>query len=104
MYTFYGFYRDGYFVIIIDSYDEFTKVSLKHKEVAILKLNWKLVLDNNMNDYYHISDIQNKRSKYTILNIQRDKLFDKNITIDDYLSVTPYKINFVTLYSKQITQ
>lgn len=99
IYTFNGFYRDGYLIVIIDSYDELTKVNIEHKEVVILKLNWKLILDKSDNEYNHISDIQQKRSKYTIINIRRDKLLnEKNITIDDYLSITPYKTNYVSIY------
>jgi len=98
IYTFHGFYRDGYLIIIVDSYDQMTEMNLEHKEVVIVKLNWKLVLDENKDEYYHISDIQRKRSKYTILNIRRDKLLsEKNITIDDYLSISQYKVNFVTI-------
>jgi len=98
IYTFNGYYRDGYLIITIDSYDQYTQVNIEHKEVIIIKLNWKLIVNDN--EYYHISDIQKKRNKYSILDIRRHKLVnEKNITIDDYLSILPYKANQVTIYS-----
>jgi hypothetical protein len=99
IYTFNGFYRDGYLIITIDSYDEYTQVNLEHKEVIIIKLNWKLIVDNNGKEYYHLSDIQRKINKYAILDIRRNKLLnEKNITIDDYLSILSYKANQVSIY------
>jgi hypothetical protein len=99
IYTFNGFYRDGYLIITIDSYDEYTQVNLEHKEVIIIKLNWKLIVDDNRKEYYHLSDIQRKINKYAILDIRRNKLLnEKNITIDDYLSILPYKVNQVSIY------
>ena len=41
-YTFHGFYKDEYFVIVIDSYDEELDINIEHKEVILFKVPWTL--------------------------------------------------------------
>ena len=39
-YTFYGFFKDNYFVIVINSFDNQLQINIEHKEVVIMKINW----------------------------------------------------------------
>jgi hypothetical protein len=98
IYTFLGFYKDGYLIIIINSYDETTKVEIKHKEVILLKIDWKLLEDNKKNKYYHISNFQKKNIRYTVLNIRNKISIENYFTIHDYLCITPFKTDFVNIY------
>ena len=36
LYTFHGFYKDNYFIIVINSYDEILNITIEHREVIIL--------------------------------------------------------------------
>lgn len=87
-YTFNGFYRDNYFVIIIDSYDKNLQVNIESKYVILLKLEWKKYIFKEKEMFMvDTSKLQNLKINSFILNI-RKKLFDViNISLDDYLRI-----------------
>lgn len=89
-YTFYGFFKDDYFVIIFDSYKLDTNIN--HKQVILIKLDWVLkkypeksiwILDK--------SKLKNLNYESIILPL-RNSFFDKeNISIENYIKIINYK-------------
>ncbi len=94
---FYGFYKDDFFVIIIDSFDNDLLVNIECKEVILIKLEWKKMYFGNRD--IHINVVKNtkndKREAY-LLNI-RNKLFKNNIDINSLLLLNDYKIINATI-------
>jgi hypothetical protein len=90
-YTFYGFYKDDYFVIIFDSYDNILSINIQTKYVILLKLNWiqkeikNIIL--NIIDY----DIKNYKIDSIILNTRKKIFGNYNVTIDELLQISKYK-------------
>jgi hypothetical protein len=101
-YIFNGFFKDDYFVISIDSYNELLMTEIEHKDIIILKLNWVIKNDcknDCKNDYKNDSkndskiywelDIPNKKNKIDecyILPIRKDLFENYNTSfIQNYL-------------------
>jgi hypothetical protein len=120
-YTFYGFFKDDFFVIIFDSYNINLDINIKHKEVILIKLKWVLNSisnislneydSNNLNNYFHNVNEEktlweiDKSVNYNninsiILNIRNKIIDNNNIKIDDFIKLYDYKniylnINFI---------
>ncbi len=93
-YIFNGFFKDGYFVIIIDEYNITLSVNIEVKYVIFIKLKWILKKINDI-DIYIIDnkDMRNyKINSYIINNRNNFNKLDTNITIDNYLHINKYKI------------
>ena len=86
IYTFNGYYKDEFLIIIINSYDENLKVNIDHKHVIILKVPWLL----NKNRFeIDIHEFNKFKTKCYVLPI-RNKLLD-DININDYIKIYDYK-------------
>ncbi len=94
---FYGFYKDDFFVIIIDSFDNDLLVNIECKEVILIKLEWKKMYFGNRDIHINVvkSTKNDKREAY-LLNI-RNKLFKNNIDINSLLLLNDYKIINATI-------
>ena len=102
-YTFYGFYKDSFFVIIMNSYDEKLDIMIEHKFIILLKLTW-IIKKIDENKFIYIIDknnLLNYKTEAMLLPI-RNKFFDNfNISIENQIKIIEYKkiivnINIVT--------
>lgn len=86
LYTFYGFYKEKYFNIIFDSYDEKLDITIKNKFTLLINLNWKL---NKINGDISIWTINFSNKYYgdSIILPIRNKMFDNNLSIHDYIKI-----------------
>lgn len=96
-YTFYGFFKDNYFVIICDCYCKKLNTLIEYKNIILIKLNWiiKKIDENTSLWMINILDL-NKKNTAIILNVRRNFFIDRCINIDDYLKINFYdsiKIN-----------
>lgn len=92
--TFYGFYKDDYFVIIHDSYDKNLNVNLENKNVILIELKWilKKVSEDKSVWILDKKDIL-LQLKYDslILPIRNKYLNQNNITNNEHIRLTEYK-------------
>jgi hypothetical protein len=95
-YIFYGFYKDGYFTIIFDTYVEDLKTTVENKFVYLIKLKWvlKKINDDLTLWVLDFSKINNLTTDCLVLPC-RKKLFLENININDLLRITEYKTTIV---------
>ena len=96
-YIFHGFYKDDYFVIIFDSYDNELSVNIEVKYVIILKLKWinKEIKKQNI----YVIDSENMKNYKIDAYILKNRKKINNIlisNIEDYLRLYDYKI--ITTY------
>jgi len=91
-YTFHGFFKDNYFVIIIDSYNNDIDINIEHKEVILIKLDW--IIDINYNEKKLLildkSFIKKLNTSALILPIRNKLFLNNNIIIDDYIKLYEY--------------
>ena len=103
-YTFNGFFKDNYFVIMIDSRDEKLDINIEHKEVIIVEVDW--VLKNvNENNYLWILNIEGticSRKKSYILPIRKSFFTNFGVNIGDYLKINDAKIKNCIFYRNPI--
>ena len=82
-----GFYKDGYFIICIDSLDKVLNISVFLKNVIITKLDWELKKYNEELYLWKINHKKKYNLKYFNLDI-RDYLENNNdLSIDDILLI-----------------
>jgi len=88
-YTFYGYFKDNYFIIIFDSYDENLNINIENKYIYLIKLNWILYKINDTTSLWILdtSKINNINTNCSVLTT-RKKLFSDNISIDDLLKIS----------------
>ena len=86
LYTFYGFYKENYFNIIFDSYDEKLDVTVKNKFTLLINLDWKLNKTEEDISIWTIN-FSNKYYGESIILPIRNKMFDNNISIHDYIKI-----------------
>jgi hypothetical protein len=126
-YTFYGFFKDDFFVIIFDSYNKSLNTNIEHKQVVLIKLKWilntneyfetdiykEVDLSTNSDEYNNTdnkkkslweidSSINYKNIDAFVLNIRKKILKDNFIKIDDFIKIYEYKnfllkINFINI-------
>jgi hypothetical protein len=91
-YIFHGFFKDDYFVIIIDSYNNEIDVNIEHKEVILIKLNWTVDMSYNEKKLLILDKLFIKKLNTIALILPiRNKLFiNNNIIIDDYIKLYEY--------------
>ena len=92
-YNFYGFFKDGFFTIIYDTYNQKLNTNIENKFVYLIKLNWVLKkISNDLTlwilDY---TKLNNLKVDCLIMSC-RKKLFLENININDLLKINDYKI------------
>jgi len=97
-YFFYGFYKDNFFVIVFDEYNETLDVNIESKYILLIKLDWVIknisieksvwVINSNINNY--------KTDVYLLLN--RHRLINgPEINYNDYIKLNNYKTLKVTI-------
>lgn len=91
-YKFHGFFKDNYFVIIIDSYNNDIDVNIEHKEVILIKLNWTIDINYNEKKLLILDkSFIKKLNTFALILPIRNKLFiNNNIIIDDYIKLYEY--------------
>jgi hypothetical protein len=103
-YTFNGFFKDDYLVIIFDSFNKNLNINIENKNVILIKLDWvlKKVFDENFVWIIDTKKFINYNTNAMILPI-RNKLFDNtNFNIHDFIRITNYtnmKININNIES-----
>jgi hypothetical protein len=98
-YTFYGFYKDDFFVIIMNSFNEELNITIENKFIILLKLLWTLKKIDDSKSIYVID--KNKLIKYkteAIILPLRNKFFNEsNINIENQIKIIEYKKNYVNI-------
>jgi hypothetical protein len=91
-YIFYGFFKDNYFVIILDSYNEELQVNVENKQIALINLDWVLKKISEEKSVWIIdnSKIDNLNTTAYLLNIRKKIL--SNIDINDHIKLVEYSI------------
>jgi len=93
-YIFNGFYKEGFLIVTIDSFNTFLDTHIEHKNVFLFKVNW--ILKNNI----FLVDIPNntvKISESYILPIRKNIL--QNFYIQNYFKTN--KINKIESHIKK---
>lgn len=100
-YTFHGFFKDNFFIIICDSYNQILNTTLQYKNVLVIKIVWieKKYSENKNIWIIDIPKLNDLRLDCFILPI-RQKIFNNDsISIDDYLRMYNYSIfNIIIKY------
>lgn len=102
-YTFYGFYKDDFLVIILNSYDQELNTTIDHKFIILLKLIWttKKIDDNKSIYIIDKNKLINYKTDAIILPIRNKFFQESNISIENQIRIIDYKktkvnINIVT--------
>jgi hypothetical protein len=98
-YTFNGFFKDDYLVVIFDSYNKQLNINIENKNVILIKLDWvlKKVFDENFVWIIDTKKFINYNTNVMILPV-RNKLFDNtNFNIHDFIRITNYTNMKVTI-------
>ena len=98
-YTFYGFFKDDFFVIIFDSYNILLNINIEHKMIILVKIKWVL------NQIWELDISENYRNKEVlILNVRKQMLNESFIKIDDLIKIYDYNtilVNITYLINEQ---
>jgi hypothetical protein len=92
-YIFHGFFKDGFFVIIFDSYDNDLSVNIVMKYIILLKLKWTINQIKMQNIY--IIDSENMKNYKIEAYIFKNRKNINNrslLNIDDYFRLYDYTI------------
>jgi len=89
-YTFNGFFKDNYLVIMFNAFNKEINVNIHNKNIIIIKLKWVLKKVSENQSLWIINDEQfiNYKCDCLILPINNKLFSDNTINIDDYLKVT----------------
>jgi len=87
-YTFYGFFKDNYFVIIFDCYDEKLNINIENKHIYLIKLNWILHKINKLSLWILDTSKLNNINTNCLLLTTRKKLFTDNVSINNLLTIS----------------
>ena len=88
LYTFYGYFKDDYFNIILDTYSFNLDVTIKNKLTILIKLDWDLIKLNDSENQVWVIDITKNQNFESILLPIRIKMLDNNISLEDYLKIS----------------
>ena len=89
IYKFHGFYKDSYFVIITEIYDNILKNIIYDKQIILIKMNWvKKNIDNKINLYF--LDLHQNNYEYIYAPLRKEILNSNNLLIDDLLIINNY--------------
>jgi hypothetical protein len=99
---FHGFFKDGFFIIIYNIFNNKLNTNIENKFVYLIKLNWVLKKINSdltlwVLDY---TKLYNLKIDCLIL-LYRRKLFLENINIHDLLKIIDYEIVNVIIEKKK---
>ena len=104
-YIFNGFFKDDYFVIISDSYNNNLLVNIELKYIIILKLKWKI--DDIKKHNIFVIDTNNMINYKTDAFLLKNRKIINNLSIysiNDYLNLNHYSIVPVIINSNKITK
>ena len=97
-YIFYGFFKDEYFVIIYDTYNEELETNIQNKYVYLIKLDWILKKINAELTLWVLDNIKiNNKNKDLYVLTCRKKLFSENVSIQDLLKINNYDTHKVKI-------
>lgn len=97
--TFYGFFKDSFFVIIFDLYNKELNTKIEYKDILFMKVDWILKKISETKSLWIIDTNKfiNHSFNANILPI-RNKIFsDQNIGLDDYIKIYNYVIYNITI-------
>lgn len=90
-YTFSGSFRDNFFLITLDVYDNFHNNTIYNKNIMLLKLEWEL---NSKNIYVLKINSLSKISKdYILTSLRKELNNNNNFSIDELLEIKDYNTN-----------
>lgn len=102
-YTFNGFFKDDFFMIICDMYHKNIDINICHKNIMIIKLEWVLKkIDENKSIWVLVEPL-NLNVDCFILPIRNNLFKIKSLNIQEYLDICNYdvyKINIKTCKQK----
>lgn len=93
-YMFRGFYKDGYFIIIIDVIDLELNNIIFDKNVIVSKLKWNFIKHNDIH-IWEINTQKNQKYDYFSLPIRHFLEHNYDLSIDDILNIhdkNPYQL------------
>jgi hypothetical protein len=98
-FIFYGFFKDGYFIIILNSFDKNLDVTIENKNVIIIKLDWTLKRINDEKSIWIIDESKLINLKMDALLLPyRNNFFKFNmIDVSDYIKVIDYEVEKVVI-------
>jgi hypothetical protein len=100
-FIFYGFFKDGYFVILLNSFNKDLDITIENKNIIIIKLDWVLKRINDEKSIWIIdeSKLINLKSD-ALLFPYRNNFFKFNmIDVSDYIKVIDYEVEKVVITS-----
>jgi len=97
-YTFYGFYKDDFFVIIFNEYNETLDVNIESKYILLIKLEWIIKSISLEKSLWVINTNINNHNMEAYLLLTRHRLINgSEINYNDYLKLNNYKILKITI-------
>ena len=93
-YSFHGFFKNNFFTIILNSFDEELNINIESKIVILIKLDWiiKKLEDNKRIWIIDKTKLKDITIDSIILPIRNKFFEDENISIDDYIKIINHKI------------
>ena len=99
-YTFHGFYKDSYLIIVIDSFNQELETTIEHKELVIIKMDWELKKISKDKSLWilNIQPYTKERADFFILPLRKKILNNPNniLSIDDYLKIKIFNVGSVS--------
>ena len=97
-YTFYGFYKDDFFVIIFNEYNETLDVNIESKYILLIKLEWIIKSISLEKSLWVINtNINNHNMEVYLLSTRNRLINGSEINYNDYLKLNNYKILKITI-------
>jgi len=97
-YTFYGFYKDDFFVIIFNEYNETLDVNIESKYILLIKLVWITRCVSLQKSLWVVNNSINNYNTEAYLLSHRHRLINgSEINYNDYLKLNNYKTLKITI-------
>lgn len=100
-YIFRGFYKDGYFIIFIDIIDVLLDNIIYHKNIILVKLQWKLIKINDEMSVNKIFIKDNSKYQYFLIPIRNSIYKNNDVFIEDLLFSNKKQINNLIINKKK---
>ena len=101
-YIFRGFYKDGYFLIIIDIIDLNLNNIVYDKKVIIVKLTWHLVKINDELTIHKLDIKENSKHQYFLMNIRNSLKNNNDVHLDDIIFSNKKDIHHLIINKKNL--
>ena len=82
-----GFYKDQYFIVLIDLIDKKQNNITHNNHILIMKVDWSFIKLNNEIHLYQINIIKNKKYKYFYLPLRKFLENNNDLSIEDILLI-----------------